>query len=408
MLLYLGPEMEMIDIDKQMELIKRGAVDLIDEGELRRKLARGKPLRIKAGFDPTAPDLHLGHSVLIQKLKHFQELGHQVIFLIGDFTGMIGDPSGRSDTRPALTREQVLTNAETYKAQVFKILDPSKTTVEFNSNWMSGMSSADFIRLASHYNVARMLEREDFRNRYETGQSISVHEFLYPLVQGYDSVALKADVELGGTDQRFNLLMGRHLQTHYGQEPQCILTTPLLEGLDGVKKMSKSLGNYIGITDPPGQIFGKIMSISDELMWRYYELLSDLSLATIALLRQKVEAGDAHPKAVKESLAFELASRYHDEAAALAAKNEFHAVFSKGGAPDDMPLVTIASGDENSAPAILEKAGAVGSRGEARRLIRQGALFVNDARWEEETAPLPVGEHILKLGKKRFIRAVIA
>lgn len=398
----------MIDIEKQMELITRGAVDLIDEGELRRKLARGKPLRIKAGFDPTAPDLHLGHSVLIQKLKHFQELGHQVIFLIGDFTGMIGDPSGRSDTRPALTREQVLANAETYKAQVFKILDSERTIVEFNSNWMRGMSSADFIRLASHYNVARMLEREDFRNRYENGQSISVHEFLYPLVQGYDSVALKADVELGGTDQLFNLLMGRHLQTHYGQEAQCILTTPLLEGLDGVKKMSKSLDNYIGITDPPRQIFGKIMSISDELMWRYYELLSDLSLETIKLLRSKVEVGDAHPKAVKESLAFELASRYHSEAAALTAKDEFHAVFSKGGVPEDMPVVTIAAGEENSAPAILEKAGAVGSRGEARRLIRQGALSVDDARWAEETGPLPVGEHILKLGKKRFIRAVIA
>ncbi len=398
----------MTDIDKQMELIKRGAVDLIDEGELRRKLARGKPLRIKAGFDPTAPDLHLGHSVLIQKLKHFQDLGHEVIFLIGDFTGMIGDPSGRSDTRPALTREQVLANAETYKAQVFKILDPSKTTVEFNSNWMSGMSSSDFIRLASHYNVARMLEREDFRNRYESGQTISVHEFLYPLVQGYDSVALKADVELGGTDQRFNLLMGRHLQSHYGQEPQCILTMPLLEGLDGVKKMSKSLGNYIGITDAPGQIFGKAMSISDELMWRYYELLSDLTLDTIALLRKKVEAGDAHPKAVKESLAFELTARYHGEAAAMAAKNEFSAVFVKGGAPEDMPCVNVGAGDENSAPAVLERAGAVGSRGEARRLIRQGALTVNDERWTEETAPLPVGEHILKLGKKRFIRAVVA
>ena len=397
----------MTDIDKQLELIKRGAVDLIDEGELRRKLAKGKPLRVKAGFDPTAPDLHLGHSVLIQKLKHFQELGHQVIFLIGDFTGMIGDPSGRSDTRPALTREQVLQNAETYKAQVFKILDPNKTEVSFNSSWMSGMSSVDFIRLASHYNVARMLEREDFRNRYETGQSIAVHEFLYPLIQGYDSVALRADVELGGTDQRFNLLMGRHVQTHYGQEPQCILTVPLLEGLDGVKKMSKSLGNYVGITEPASQIFGKIMSVSDELMWRYYELLSDLSLEAIAVLRQNVERGDAHPKTVKESLAFELAARYHNTDAAMAAKNEFYAVFAKGGAPEDMPCVAIGPGDENSAPAILEKAGAVASRGEARRLIRQGALTVNDARWSEETAPLPAGEHVLKLGKKRFIKVLV-
>ena len=397
-----------MDIDKQMELIRRGAVDIIDEEELRKKLARGKPLRVKAGFDPTAPDLHLGHSVLIQKLKHFQELGHEVIFLIGDFTGMIGDPSGRSDTRPALTREQVLQNAETYKAQVFKILDPARTTVEFNSSWMSGLSSVDFIRLASHYNVARMLEREDFRNRYETGQSIAVHEFLYPLIQGYDSVALKADVELGGTDQRFNLLMGRHLQSHYGQEPQCILTVPLLEGLDGVKKMSKSLGNYVGITEAPGQIFGKLMSVSDELMWRYFELLSDMSLESIALLRQKVKDGDAHPKAVKESLAFELTARYHSENAAMAAKDEFNAVFGKGGAPEDMPCVTLAPGEENPAPAVLEKAGAVTSRGEARRLIRQGALTVNDARWTEETTPLPTGEHVLKLGKKRFIKVIVA
>ncbi len=396
-----------MDIDKQMELIRRGAVDIIDEAELRKKLARGKPLRVKAGFDPTAPDLHLGHSVLIQKLKHFQELGHEVIFLIGDFTGMIGDPSGRSDTRPALTREQVLQNAETYKAQVFKILDPAKTAVEFNSTWMSGLSSVDFIRLASHYNVARMLEREDFRNRYETGQSIAVHEFLYPLIQGYDSVALKADIELGGTDQLFNLLMGRHLQSHYGQEPQCILTVPLLEGLDGIKKMSKSLGNYVGITEAPGQIFGKLMSVSDELMWRYFELLSDMSLESIALLREKAAQGEAHPKTVKESLAFELTARYHGEDAAMAAKDEFNAVFAKGGAPEDMPCVSLAPDEENSAPAVLEKAGAVASRGEARRLIRQGALAVNDVRWSDEIAPLPAGEHVLKLGKKRFIKVIV-
>ena len=396
-----------MDIDKQMELIRRGAVDIIDEAELRKKLARGKPLRVKAGFDPTAPDLHLWHSVLIQKLKHFQELGHEVIFLIGDFTGMIGDPSGRSDTRPALTREQVLQNAETYKAQVFKILDPAKTAVEFNSTWMSGLSSVDFIRLASHYNVARMLEREDFRNRYETGQSIAVHEFLYPLIQGYDSVALKADIELGGTDQLFNLLMGRHLQSHYGQEPQCILTVPLLEGLDGIKKMSKSLGNYVGITEAPGQIFGKLMSVSDELMWRYFELLSDMSLESIALLREKAAQGEAHPKTVKESLAFELTARYHGEDAAMAAKDEFNAVFAKGGAPEDMPCVSLAPDEENSAPAVLEKAGAVASRGEARRLIRQGALAVNDVRWSDEIAPLPAGEHVLKLGKKRFIKVIV-
>ena len=396
-----------MDIDKQMELIRRGAVDIIDEAELRKKLARGKPLRVKAGFDPTAPDLHLGHSVLIQKLKHFQELGHEVIFLIGDFTGMIGDPSGRSDTRPALTREQVLQNAETYKAQVFKILDPAKTAVEFNSTWMSGLSSVDFIRLASHYNVARMLEREDFRNRYETGQSIAVHEFLYPLIQGYDSVALKADIELGGTDQLFNLLMGRHLQSHYGQEPQCILTVPLLEGLDGIKKMSKSLGNYVGITEAPGQIFGKLMSVSDELMWRYFELLSDMSLESIALLREKAAQGEAHPKTVKESLAFELTARYHGEDAAMAAKDEFNAVFAKGGAPEDMPCVSLAPDEENTAPAVLEKAGAVASRGEARRLIRQGALAVNDVRWSDEIAPLPAGEHVLKLGKKRFIKVIV-
>ena len=299
----------MIDIERQMALIKRGVAELIDEGELRKKLERGTPLRVKVGFDPTAPDLHLGHTVVMHKMRHFQELGHQVIFLIGDFTGRIGDPSGRSETRPPLTEEQVLANAETYKRQVFKILDPEKTLVEFNSRWLGQMSAADFIRLASHCTVARMLERDDFEKRYREQRAISIHEFMYPLCQGYDSVALKTDVEMGGTDQKFNLLMGRNLQAHYGQESQCILTMPLLEGTDGVRKMSKSYGNYIGIDEAPSEIFGKVMAISDELMWRYYELLSSKSLEDIAALRAGVENGSIHPKAAKEELAHEMVTR---------------------------------------------------------------------------------------------------
>ncbi len=397
----------MIDIDRQLEHIKRGCAELIDEGELRKKLERGTPLRIKAGFDPTAPDLHLGHTVLIHKLRHFQELGHTVVFLIGDFTGLIGDPSGRSDTRPPLTREQVLANAETYKQQVFKILDPEKTVVDFNSRWMGEFGAADFIRLASRYTVARMMERDDFEKRYKEGRPIAVHEFLYPLVQGYDSVALKADVELGGTDQKFNLLVGRHLQSQYGQEPQCILTMPLLEGLDGVKKMSKSLGNYVGIDESPADMFGKLMSVSDELMWRYFELISSRSLDEIADLRRKVETGEAHPKLVKESLAYELTTRYHGEDKAAEAQQGFNAVFADGGVPDDAPVHACDHGDDSTPPAFLEAAGLVKSRGEAKRLIKEGALSVDGVRCDDANSPLASGEYVIKLGKKRFLRLTV-
>lgn len=397
----------MIDIERQMALIKRGVAELIDEGELRKKLERGTPLRVKVGFDPTAPDLHLGHTVVMHKMRHFQELGHQVIFLIGDFTGRIGDPSGRSETRPPLTEEQVLANAETYKRQVFKILDPEKTLVEFNSRWLGQMSAADFIRLASHCTVARMLERDDFEKRYREQRAISIHEFMYPLCQGYDSVALKTDVEMGGTDQKFNLLMGRNLQAHYGQESQCILTMPLLEGTDGVRKMSKSYGNYIGIDEAPSEIFGKVMAISDELMWRYYELLSSKSLEDIAALRAGVENGSIHPKAAKEDLAHEMVTRYHSQQAADEARQGFNAVFAGGGVPDDAPTFTCAHG-ENSAPsAFLADAGLVKSRGEAKRLIKEGALSIDGQRCDDALSPLAAGEYVIKLGKKRFLRLTV-
>ena len=397
----------MIDIERQMALIKRGVAELIDEGELRKKLERGTPLRVKVGFDPTAPDLHLGHTVVMHKMRHFQELGHQVIFLIGDFTGRIGDPSGRSETRPPLTEEQVLANAETYKRQVFKILDPEKTLVEFNSRWLGQMSAADFIRLASHCTVARMLERDDFEKRYREQRAISIHEFMYPLCQGYDSVALKTDVEMGGTDQKFNLLMGRNLQAHYGQESQCILTMPLLEGSDGVRKMSKSYGNYIGIDEAPSEIFGKVMAISDELMWRYYELLSSKSLEDIAALRAGVENGSIHPKAAKEELAHEMVTRYHSQQAADEARQGFNAVFAGGGVPDDAPTFTCAHG-ENSAPsAFLADAGLVKSRGEAKRLIKEGALSIDGQRCDDALSPLAAGEYVIKLGKKRFLRLTV-
>lgn len=397
----------MIDIERQMALIKRGVAELIDEGELRKKLERGTPLRVKVGFDPTAPDLHLGHTVVMHKMRHFQELGHQVVFLIGDFTGRIGDPSGRSETRPPLTEEQVLANAETYKRQVFKILDPEKTLVEFNSHWLGQMNAADFIRLASHCTVARMLERDDFEKRYREQRAISIHEFMYPLCQGYDSVALKTDVEMGGTDQKFNLLMGRNLQSHYGQECQCILTMPLLEGTDGVRKMSKSYGNYIGIDEAPSEIFGKVMAISDELMWRYYELLSSKSLEDIAALRTGVENGSIHPKTAKEDLAHEMVARYHSEKAADEARQGFNAVFASGGVPEDAPVHTCQTG-ENSAPsAFLADAGLVKSRGEAKRLIKEGALSIDGQRCDDALTPLAAGEYIIKLGKKRFLRLTV-
>src|SRR3989337_2059678 len=330
----------MLSIQEQLEIIKRGSVEVISEDELVKKLNRGKPLLIKAGFDPTAPDLHLGHTVLIHKLRQFQELGHKVLFLIGDFTGMIGDPTGKSETRKYLTRDDVAKNSETYKEQVFKILDREKTEVRFNSEWMDRMTAVDLISLAARYNVARMLERDDFHKRYKSGQSISIHEFLYPLIQGYDSVALKADVEVGGTDQKFNLLVGRELQRDYGLEPQVVLTMPLLEGTDGVNKMSKSLTNYIGITDAPQDMFGKLMSISDELMWRYLELLSFRSIGEIAGWREEVSAG-RNPRDIKVLLAQEIIARFHSQQAAEAALAEFEARFRHGVLPDDMPEISI-------------------------------------------------------------------
>ena len=391
----------MMDIDRQMAVIKRGVAELIDEKELRKKLERGTPLRVKVGFDPTAPDLHLGHTVVMHKMRHFQELGHQIIFLIGDFTGRIGDPTGRSETRPPLTEEQVIANAETYKKQVFKILDPEKTIVEFNSHWLGKMDASDFIRLASSYTVARMMERDDFEKRFREQRPISIHEFIYPLCQGYDSVALKADVEMGGTDQKFNLL------AHYGMESQCILTMPLLEGLDGVRKMSKSYGNYIGIDEAPSEIFGKVMAISDELMWRYYELLSFKSLEEIATLKEDVAQGRVHPKAAKEMLAHEMVSRYHSEKDADEARQGFNAVFASGGVPDDAPCHTCAQGDDSTPPAFLEAAGLVKSRGEAKRLIKEGALSVDGQRCDDAMSPLAAGEYVIKLGKKRFLRLTV-
>ena len=393
-----------MDSNATLQHIMRGAVEFIDKEELIKKLQRGVPLRIKAGFDPTAPDLHLGHTVLIQKLKHFQDLGHQVIFLIGDFTGMIGDPTGKNETRPPLTREQVLENAETYKQQIFKILDPEKTEIAFNSTWMNAFSAADFVSLCSRYTVARMLERDDFHKRYNENRPISIHEFLYPLVQGYDSVALKADVELGGTDQKFNLLMGRTLQHQYGQEPQCILTMPLLEGLDGVNKMSKSLGNYVGIEDAPADMFGKLMSISDALMWRYYELLSDKQLAEIAQLKQDVESGRLHPKKAKEMLACEITVRYHGQDAGETALAEFNRVFAQGKLPEDMPEWQAAPGDDSKPVNFLAASGLCASRGEARRLIKQGALSIDGEKTAEGETPLEAGEYVIKLGKKTVFK----
>ena len=397
----------MTDIDRQMATIKRGIAELIDEKELRKKLERGAPLRIKVGFDPTAPDLHLGHTVVMHKMRHFQELGHHVIFLIGDFTGRIGDPSGRSETRPPLTEEQVLANAETYKKQVFKILDPQKTEVAFNSTWLGKMDATGFIKLASSYTVARMMERDDFEKRFREQRPISIHEFLYPLCQGYDSVALKSDVEMGGTDQKFNLLVGRTLQAHYGIESQCILTLPLLEGTDGVRKMSKSYGNYIGIDEAPSQIFGKVMAISDELMWRYYELLSAKSLEDIAALKTSVQNGQLHPKAAKENLAHEMVSRYHSEKDADEARQGFNAVFAGGGVPDDMPEHSCTCGEDSTPPVFLEAAGLVKSRGEAKRLMKEGALSVDGERCEDAVTPLNAGEYVVKLGKKRFLKLIV-
>ncbi len=401
----------MKSVAEQIALIERGTVDLISREDLEKKLNHslktGKPLRIKAGFDPTAPDLHLGHTVLIQKLKHFQDLGHHVMFLIGDFTGMIGDPTGKSETRKALTREDVKRNAESYKEQIFKILDPDKTEIVFNSSWLNKLSSYDFVQLASQLTVARMLERDDFKKRFEGQQPISIHEFLYPLVQGYDSVAMQADVELGGTDQLFNLLMGRELQKNYGQAPQVVLTMPLLEGLDGVNKMSKSLGNYIGITDTADDIFGKVLSISDDLMFRYYDLLSDLSSEQINALRCGMENGSLHPKDVKKKLAVELTARYYGSEAAHKAEENFEQVFKNRGIPDQVPEYTQDASQELWLPRLLVDAGMVKGTGEARRMIKQNAVSIDGEKVGSEDHQLPNnGEILIKVGKRRFCKVI--
>lgn len=396
----------MKSVEEQLALIQRGADEILVEAELVAKLKRGQPLRIKAGFDPTAPDLHLGHTVLINKLRQFQDLGHQVIFLIGDFTGMIGDPSGKSVTRPPLTREQVLENAETYKSQVFKILDPAKTEVAFNSSWMDQLTPADFIRLASQYTVARMLERDDFSKRYASNQPIAIHEFLYPLVQGYDSVALKADVELGGTDQKFNLLIGRELQRAYGQEAQVILTMPLLEGLDGVKKMSKSLGNYIGIQEAPGVMYSKLVSIPDTLMWRYFELLSFRSLDEIDSFRKDVEAG-ANPRDIKIKLAEEIVARFHGEEAAASAHKSAGNRLKDGELPEDLPEIELSSPEDMPVASVLNKAGLVKNAAAARDLLGAGSVKV-DGQVVDRTFMLALGEtRVFQAGKKTFARITL-
>ena len=392
--------------EEQLALVKRGAEEGLGEAGVIEKLKRGQPLRIKAGFDPTAPDLHLGHTVLINKLRQFQELGHQVVFLIGDFTGMIGDPSGKSTTRPPLTREQVLDNAETYKAQVFKILDPAKTEVAFNSTWMDQLKPSDFIRLSSQYTVARMLERDDFSKRYSSNQPIAIHEFLYPLVQGYDSVALRADIELGGTDQKFNLLMWRELQRAYGQEPQVILTMPLLEGLDGVKKMSKSLGNYVGIQEAPGVMYNKLVSIPDSLMWRYFELLSFRSMAEIEQFKRDVELG-ANPRDIKIKLAEEIVARFHGAEAAASAHRSAGNRMKEGELPEDLPEVEVTSSEDLPIASLLNKAGLVKNAEGARDLLNAGSVRI-DGEVVDRTFIYTLGStHVCQAGKKAFARVTL-
>lgn len=395
----------MASIKDQLSELARGIDEILPEGGLAEKLEKNRPLIVKAGFDPTAPDLHVGHTVLINKMRQFQEFGHEVVFLIGDFTGMIGDPSGKNATRPPLSRDEIKANAVTYEAQIYKILDPEKTRIDFNSRWMSPMSAADLIKLASHHTVARMLERDDFNKRYKSGQSISIHEFLYPIVQGYDSVALKADVELGGTDQKFNLLVGRQLQQDFGQEPQVVMTTPLLEGLDGVQKMSKSLDNYIGITDEADEMFGKVMSISDELMWRYYEVLSFRKLDDIESLRSRVAAG-GNPRDAKFELAMELVERFHDQKAAEGARKEFVARFQKGALPDKIKEVSISSqGGSLGIAHLLKAAGLVSSTSEAFRMIKQGAVKIDGERIEDKSLQVSAGStSVYQVGKRRFSR----
>ncbi|BDM63598.1 tyrosine--tRNA ligase [Shewanella sp. NFH-SH190041] len=398
----------MADLDQVLAEIKRGTDEILLESDLLEKLKEGRPLRVKLGADPTAPDIHLGHTVILNKLRAFQELGHEVIFLIGDFTGMVGDPSGKNSTRPPLTREQVLANAETYKEQVYKILDPAKTRIEFNSSWLEQLGAAGMIRLASQQTVARMMERDDFKKRFGSGQSIAIHEFMYPLLQGYDSVALEADVELGGTDQKFNLLMGRELQKAAGQKPQTVIMMPLLEGLDGVKKMSKSAHNYIGVSEAPDEMFGKIMSISDELMWRYYELLSFRPLAEVAQLKAEVENG-ANPRDTKILLAKEIIARFHDDAAAEKAHQNFIARFQKGAIPDDIEEVTLVAGEGMAIANLLKEAGLVGSTSDAMRMIKQGAVKMDSEKVEDTKLVLNAGvSAVFQVGKRKFAKVTLA
>ncbi len=398
----------MSSVSEALDLIKRGTEEILIESELLDKLKTGRLLRIKAGFDPTAPDLHVGHTVLINKLRQFQDLGHEVLFLIGDFTGMIGDPTGKSATRPPLTRDDVIENARTYEQQIFKILDPEKTLVMFNSSWMNEMNSAELIALAAKHTVARMLERDDFSKRYQSGQSISIHEFLYPLIQGYDSVAMKADVELGGTDQKFNLLVGRELQKHYGQPQQTVITMPILEGLDGVQKMSKSLNNYIGISETPDEMFGKLMSISDDLMWRYFELLSFRPMAEIEGFKQEIVDGK-NPRDIKFLLGEEIVARFHDAAAANQARENFIARFQQGAMPDDMPEISLTAPDGTLSIAnVLRDAGLTSSTSEALRMIRQGAVKIDGEKVEDPKREITQGgTHVYQVGKRRFARITI-
>jgi tyrosyl-tRNA synthetase len=407
LILILEGELRMTMFD-ELAQIKRGAHEILVEAELVERLKAGKPLRIKAGFDPTAPDLHLGHTVLINKLRQFQALGHEILFLIGDFTGMIGDPTGKNITRKPLTREDVMANAATYEHQIYKILDPEKTTVMFNSQWMGAMNAADLIQVAARHTVARMLERDDFSKRYAAKQPIAIHEFLYPLIQGYDSVAMKADVELGGTDQKFNLLVGRELQKHYGQKPQVILTMPILEGLDGVQKMSKSLDNYIGISEPADEMFGKLMSVSDELMWRYFELLSFRPLQEIERLQQDVQQG-MNPRDVKFQLGQEIVERFHDKAAAENALAAFIARFQKGAMPDEMPELSIdANGGEIKIANLLKDASLTGSTSDAFRMIKQGAVRIDGERITDKGLSIAAGNtHVFQVGKRRFAKVTI-
>jgi len=396
-------------VDEAYSILVRGCEEVLLEDALKDKLKEGRPLRVKAGFDPTAPDLHLGHTVLLHKMRQFQEQGHEVMFLIGDFTGMIGDPTGKSATRKVLTREDVVENAKSYEQQIYKVLDPEKTVVMFNSTWMGAMSSSDLIQLASRHTVARMLERDDFDKRYKSGQSIAIHEFLYPLVQGYDSVAMRADIEIGGTDQKFNMLVGRELQRQYGQTPQVVLTMPILEGTDGVQKMSKSLGNYIGVSEPANEMFGKVMSISDELMWRYFTLLSlDKSQDEIDAMQAKAAAGEANPRNYKVELAMELITRFHDREAAEGALNDFERRFKQGQMPEEIKEHTLAVGDGMAIANVLKAVGLTASTSEALRMLKQGAVKLDGERIEDKARVFVAGEsYVVQVGKRRFAKVTM-